>query len=308
MVDHAPAKDSPEGEKTVEVVASVGTFDGVHRGHRSVLELIAKLAEQKNMQPRAFTFAAHPLALIEPSREPETLTPLWKKKKLIEESGVLPVVVDFNDELRNTTARQWMQKLHDEYGVKVLVMGYDHTFGNDGVNLSLEDYKTLGEETGIEVVIGDEIKGVSSSAIRKAVKAGDMEKAREMLGRPYSITSKVVKGNQLGHTLGFPTANIKIEKGIALPKPGVYSAIVKTLYDGKKHPAMVNVGVRPTVMRGDKIVVEAHLIDWKGDLYDKDITVRFLKRMRDEKKFESIDALKQQLAKDRLEVKEEVKF
>lgn len=285
-------------------VAAIGTFDGVHRGHRSVLGVLTDFAKGQGMEAIAITFNQHPLALIDPSRIPNELTPLWKKKKLLAEAGALPHVLDFDEPLRATTAAQWMKKLKDDFGVKALVIGYDNTFGCDGVNLSIEDYKKLGEKEGIDILTAEEVKGVSSSAIRKAIAAGDVESARKMLGRPYSITAKVEKGNNLGHTLGFPTANINIPEGQAIPKTGVYAAIVKTLDDGVKHPAMVNIGVRPTVMRGDDMVIEAHLINWQGNLYDKEITVRFLQRLRDEKKFESIEALRQQLDSDRRETLE----
>ena len=282
-----------------ERVAAIGTFDGVHRGHKSVLKALTDYAKEHDLEPLAITFKEHPLALIDPSRIPTELTPLWKKKKLLQEMGAFPLVLNFDEPMRATTARDWMKRLHNDYRVKALVIGYDNTFGSDGINLSLEDYKKIGNEEGIVVLTADEIKGVSSSAIRKAVKAGEMEKALEMLGRPFSITAQVVKGNGLGHTIGFPTANIDIPKGAALPKPGVYAGIVKTLEDGVKHPAMINIGSRPTVMRGDEVVIEAHVINWKGNLYGKDITVRFLKRLRDEQKFDSIDALKRQLTLDR---------
>lgn len=291
-----------ENDKGGIKVAAVGTFDGVHRGHRSVLKALTDYASDNDMEPIAITFSAHPLALIDPSREPAQLTPLGKKKKLLKEVGATPVVLEFDEPLRSTTAREWMKRLHDEFNVRAIIIGYDNTFGCDGVNLSLEDYKILGKNEGIEVHTAPEIKGVSSSSIRKAVNAGEMEKAMDMLGRPYSITAKVEKGNSLGHTIGFPTANIEIPEGVAIPKPGVYAAVVKLLDSGKKYRAMVNIGKRPTVMRGDYTVIEAHILDWHGDLYGKEITVRFLKRLRDEKKFESIEALRQQLGKDKEEV------
>lgn len=280
-------------------IAAIGTFDGVHRGHRMVIDNLNKLGREKGLDPVVITFREHPLALINPEKAPAALTPLWKKRNLLVETGVSPIVIDFNDEIRATTAADWMRRLKEDFDVAALIVGYDHTFGCDGVNLSLEDYKRLGNEAGIEIFTPEEIKGVSSSAIRKAVAAGQMEKAREMLGRPYSITAKVVKGNGLGHTIGFPTANIEIPEGVAIPKTGVYKAIVKTLHDGKKYPAMVNIGTRPTVMRGDHKVIEAHIIGWNGDLYGKEITIRFLKHLREEEKFDSIEALRQQLAKDK---------
>lgn len=280
-------------------VAAIGTFDGVHRGHRAVLALLSDHAREKNLVPLAVTFRNHPLEIIDVSRVPSTLTPLKKKKKLLEEAGAKPVVLEFDEKMRFTTAEEWMRRLRDEYSVDAIVMGYDNTFGSDGVNLSLEDYRGIGSRLGIDILIAEEIKNVSSSAIRKAVAEGDMEKARRMLGRPYSITANVVKGNNLGHTIGFPTANIEPPKGVALPRQGVYAAIVKTLSDGKKYPAMVNIGSRPTVMRGSDTVIEAHLLDFSGDLYGKEITVRFLNRLRDEQKFDSIDALRLQLSRDR---------
>lgn len=285
-------------------VAAIGCFDGVHTGHRSVLKVLTDYGRENDMEPVAITFRTHPLALIDNKRAPLMLTPLHKKKKLLVEAGVTPMVLEFDEPLRSTTAAEWLKRLREEFGVKTLVIGYDNTFGSDGINLSLEDYRKLGAREGIEILTADEVKGVGSSAIRKAVAAGEMERAHEMLGRPYSITGKVVEGNKLGHTLGFPTANLDVPEGVALPKPGVYAAIVKTLDDGKKYPAMVNVGTRPTVMRGDKTVIEAHIIDFKGDLYGKEITVRFLQRLRDEQKFESIDALKRQLAADKIQTLE----
>lgn len=285
--------------------AAIGTFDGVHLGHQSVLKALVEYSLESGMEPIVITFDCHPLTLIDSSRIPKELTPLWKKQKLLEEYGVTPMIFKFDENLRATTAEEWMKRLHQEYGVKALILGYDNTFGSDGIKYSLADYRKLGESLGIDVLCAEQIKGVSSSAIRKAVKSGEMERAGEMLGRPYSITGKVIEGNSLGRTLGFPTANLEIPEGAAIPPPGAYSAVVKILSEGKKYQAMVNVGTRPTVMRGDKPVIEAHILNWNGDLYGKDITVRFLRRLRDEKKFDSIEGLRQQLLMDKEEVMKE---
>ena len=280
-------------------IAAIGTFDGLHQGHQSVLKVLTERAKDYEMEPMVITFDRHPLALIDPERTPKALMSLEQKQSLLKEIGVVPVVLNFDEPLRSTNAEQWMKRLNKEWGVEVLVVGYDNTFGCDGINMSIEDYKKIGEKEGIKVITADEMPGVSSSAIRKAVLEGEMEKAGELLGRPYSITAKVTQGNQVGQNLGFPTANIDPPKGLALPKPGVYAAIVKIENDPDKHIAMVNIGTHPTVMSVEHPLIEAHILDWTGDLYGKDLTVRFLKRMRDEKKFENLEDLKAQLAHDK---------
>ena len=281
--------------------AAIGTFDGLHLGHRSVLELLKTESQERGLDPIAITFDRHPLELIAPERVPPQLTTVGKRKKLLRETGVEPVVLMFDEDLRKTSAEEWMKRMRDEFGVGLLVIGYDNTFGHDGVNLSVGDYKEMGKKSDIEVIVANELKDISSSAIRKAVKNGEMERSHEMLGRPYSITGRVVEGQSLGRALGFPTANIAIDPKIAIPKDGVYAAIVK-INDGSNHPAMVNIGVRPTLGRSSERVIEVHILDWQGDLYGKEITVRFLKRLRDEKRFDSIDELKRQLSIDREEV------
>ena len=280
-------------------VASIGTFDGVHLGHQSVLKMMLEYSRRHDMHPIAVTFRNHPLTIIAPERAPKALTAIEEKTKLLEESGVTAIVLDFDEKLKSTSAADWMKRMKDEYDVSTLVLGYDNTFGCDGRNMSAEDYKRLGERLGMEILIAEEIKGVSSSAIREAVERGNMEKAGEMLGRPYSLTAEIVMGNHIGRTIGFPTANMRLPEGMALPKPGVFAAMVKLHSEAIEHPAMVNIGSHPTVKREDGIVIETHLIDWEGDLYGKEITVKFLKRLRDEKKFGSLEELKYQLTGDK---------
>lgn len=281
---------------TASAVA-VGTFDGVHLGHKAVLDEVLRQAHENGLQPLAITFDRHPLSLIDPSRVPPMLTDTERKTALLRKSGVNPVVVPFDTALRQTTAREWMERLAAQWGVKVLVVGYDTTFGCDGLDLALADYARLGEEFGIKVVEAPRIEGISSSAIRRAVSAGNVDKAARMLGRPFTLTGHVVAGNQLGRTIGFPTANIEPQPGTALPAHGVYIATA-TLPDGSQKKAVVNVGVRPTVRRGNKPTIEAHVIDWSGDLYGWPLTLAFHKKIRPEIQFNSIDALRDRIEKD----------
>lgn len=278
--------------------AAIGTFDGVHLGHAEVLSTLCKAAGERGLNPLAFTFDRHPLELIAPARAPKAITTIAKKEDLLRIAGVKPVVVPFDEGLRETSAKEWMALLRNQYDVRLLVVGYDNTFGSDGVNLSIANYREIGKGLGIDVVEAPLVAGVSSSAVRKAIAAGDIEGANTMLGRHFLLPGTVVRGNQLGRTIGFPTANVLPEPGIVIPGRGVYAAKVR-LQDGKRIPAMVNVGIRPTIRRGNDPTVEAHLIGWEGDLYGKEISIIFFKRLRDEQQFNSIDSLRRQLELDK---------
>lgn len=279
--------------------AVIGSFDGVHLGHAAVLSTLRNEAEARNLEPIAISFDRHPLSLIDPSRAPEAITSLQKKEELIRKAGVTPVILPFDENLRATTAADWIRFLKDSFDVELLVVGYDTTFGSDGLSYSISGYRNLGKENGIEVIEAPFVAGISSSAIRKAVAEGMVEHAAEMLGRNFQLNGIVVGGNRLGRTIGFPTANLLPAPGIVIPANGVYAARA-ILTDGKHIGAMVNIGTRPTIMRGDDRTVEAHLIGWEGDLYGKPLTLAFVSRLRDEIRFNSIDALRRQLEEDRL--------
>lgn len=278
--------------------AAIGTFDGVHKGHLAVISKLKEVAEEKDIDPIVITFDVHPLSVIAPERTPAAVTSTEKKCELLRGSGVMALVVQFDEDMRKTTAKEWMRRLHDDYGIVALVVGYDNTFGSDGVTLSIADYKHMGEEIGIEVVEAPFVEGISSSAIRKALLAGDVERAAGMMGRYYSLSGTVVDGNRLGRTIGFPTANIQPLPGLTVPANGVYAALV-VLPDGSRRRAVVNIGTRPTVRRGDQRTVEAHIIEYEGDLYGHPLTIIFRKRLRDEMKFKSIESLRHQIEKDR---------
>ena len=285
--------------------AAIGTFDGVHKGHYSVINTLLEVARERDLDPIVITFSNHPLELIAPERKPGLITTLDNKIRLLEQSGLQPHIFTFDNDLKCTSARDWLKKIHDDLGVRVLVIGYDTTFGCDGINLSLADFKKLGEETDVEVLIAPEMPGISSSAIRKAVELGEMEKAEIMLGRPYSIEGNVEKGNQLGREIGFPTANIIPDISLILPKTGVYAAYISIPGVGNElYPAMVNVGVRPTVCRDNEKIIEAHILDWDGDIYGQYLVISFIKHIRDEKKFDSIEILQSQLDIDKESVKD----
>lgn len=287
-------------------------FDGVHRGHRALIERLCAEAARLGASPTVFTFDRHPLAVIAPDRAPATLMSLTDKVEALKGSGVAEVeVLHFDEALRSQTAREFLAMLHDDYGVDALLMGFNHRFGSDRLD-DLAEYERLGRETGIEIIRADELRDESltdrticSSSIREAIAEGDVAAAAHMLGRPFAIEGKVVQGKQLGRTIGFPTANIEPnDNELLTPLNGVY-AVEVGLPDGETRRGMLNIGVRPTVdgSAHPKQSVEVYIDDWDGDLYGKEIRLDFIKRLRDERRFADVESLRRQLALDLEETK-----
>lgn len=289
--------------KEGRTVAAVGTFDGVHLGHKEVTGKMLEIAVAKGLQPLAITFDRHPLAVVDPSRAPKMISSLVDKKDLLEGLGIKTVILEFDEDLRKTTAAEWLLRLRDEFAVSCLVAGYDNTFGCDGIGMSLHDIMHLGEQTGIEVKEAPVLNGVSSSAIRKHIHAGEIEDANRMLGRIFSIKGKVIDGEKIGSSIDFPTANIAINEDVIVPDVGVYAGHV-TLPDGVKKTAMINIGVAPTVKSLPVPLVEAHLIGWEGNIYNETVEVDFVKKIRQEIKFNNVAELRERLELDRKEVME----
>lgn len=242
------------------------------------------------------TFANHPLAVIDPRRAPGRIMEVADEVRILESRGVSVRVLEFDAAMMGTTAAGWISIMKEQYGADAIVMGYDNTFGCDGIGLSIAGYRRLSEEAGVDLVSVPAIAGISSSAIRKSVEAGDVDSAASMLGRPYYLKGTVIHGDAIGRTIGFPTANIHVASGMLVPAFGVYAARVSVGDD--EIPAVVNVGVRPTVTSASELRIEAHLIDWAGDLYGRTIRVDFIERIRGERKFPSLEALREAIADD----------
>ena len=287
----------------MEKAVTIGTFDGVHRGHRLVLDTLKHEASRRGLQPVAISFDRHPLELVAPERAPGNLTSVARKIELIRREGVVPLILPFTERLRGMRAYEWLDHIHRKYGVRLLVAGYDNTFGSDGVNMTIADYKAMGDAIGITVIASPEEEGVSSSAVRKAVKNGDIAKASEMLGHRPEIEGKVIRGFQVGHEIGFPTANLQVSSKSAMPAPGVYAALAFIEDSRIGLPAMVNIGYRPTFEGTGKesrlLTVEAHIIGDDENLYGKAIRLEFADRLRDEHRFNTVDELIKQLHKDK---------
>ena len=287
---------------TKPTIVTIGTFDGVHLGHQKIVAQITKNADALNCESLVLTFFPHPRMVLQESTEMKQLNTLNEKIALLDNLGIDNLVVHpFDKEFSRLTAEEFVKKvLVDVFKIKKIIIGHDHRFGRNRT-ATIDDLINFGETYGFEVeqISAEEINevSISSTKIRNALLEGNIELATNYLGYDYSLTGIISKGKQLGRTIGYPTANITIEEDYKLiPNNGVY--IAKSVLNGKTVFGMMNIGTRPTV-DGTKQTIEINFFDFKQDLYGQKITISLLHRMRSEQKFESIDALKNQLGKDK---------
>lgn len=293
-------------------VVTPGTFDGVHIGHRKIIERIQQKAKEINGESVVLTFDPHPrLVLFPEDNQLRLLTTLDEKLHLLEQTGVNHVVViPFNLEFSRLTATSYVENiLVNRLHTQCLVIGYDHQFGRNREG-SIEQLQKLAPKFGFEVEEIppqdiDDIK-VSSTKIRNALLAGDIQTANTFLTYPYNFEGMVVKGNQIGRTLGYPTANIQPTDSLKLiPGIGIYA--VQIDIQGKIHGGMMSIGKRPTVEDTEQITIEVHVFDWSEDLYGQRIRIFMLAKMRNEEKYNGLGELKQQLILDEKQARELLK-
>ena len=291
------------------MIATTGFFDGVHLGHRLVIERLVSLAHERGDESLAVTFWPHPRAVLQDdARELRLLSSLEEKKALLKGLGINRIeVLDFTRAFAALTARDYLRLLRDRFSVRLLLAGYDNRLGSD--RLTAPALRPIAEELGMELVELPPLSfqaqpqaeagylEISSTIIRRALEEGRVEEANSMLGYRYGLRGAVVAGNRLGRTIGFPTANMQLYEPLKLvPGRGVYVVDVEVL--GRQFRGMTNIGVRPTV-GGTTISIETNILDFDEDIYGLPIQLRFLRRLRDEIHFPSLDALKAQLALDR---------
>ncbi len=288
----------PPGEGTV---VTVGTFDGVHRGHWAVLQEIRRRAEARRLRSVLVTFHPHPLRIVRPESAPRMLTTPLEKKEILAESGLdYAVFLRFSRALSRYSPQRFVDEvLVDRLGVRELVIGYDHGFGR-GRSGDAELLRDLGAQRGFDVdVVAPVLAGgdaVSSTGIRDAVARGDLRAAAAGLGRPYGVRGVVVRGDGRGRQLGFPTANLGGVAGDkALPPPGVYA--VRGSVRSGVHDGALHLGPRPT-FPGALPSIELHLLDFDGNLYGEELRVDFVERIRDVRPFGSVEALVDQMRAD----------
>lgn len=302
---HKKSRVSPVSSQ--KRIATVGTFDGVHTGHIHLLNELKEYARQLDLRPTAIILDTHPLRIVRPQAAPPELSEFSERKKAIEHYGVEVLPLSFNEQTRSETSEQFIQRIHDEMGVKALLIGHDNRFGSDRES-GLELYMEAGLRHGVNVIEATRLPGVSSSAIRKLLSAGNIEEGNRLLGRPYSIAGTVCHGAELGRTIGFPTANLNPAYPEALiPPPGVYATVVSTDEKGIFMPAMTNIGYRPTVAEpNDNLSIETHIFDFSANIYGHTMRLHFIDRLRDEKRFESLEALTHQLKTDAIHAKSQL--
>lgn len=276
-------------------------FDGVHAGHIFLLDHLRRCSVEAgcNVAPIAFTFANHPLSVLRPMAAPRLLTSAKEKAALIEGVGIEAVMLNFDCALQSLTAREFIVKLREGYGVDGLLLGFNNRFGSDK-GLTFDDYCRIGHECGVEVVCAPEFSElkVSSSIVRQLIAAGNVAEAARLLLRPYNIAGTVVSGNHIGRTIGFPTINLQpTDPSKLIPATGVYAGEAM-LADGSLFQALINIGHRPTVDNSEEIRIEAHLVGFTGDLYDAEVDLRFCRRIRDERRFPNLTSLRAQIHSD----------
>ncbi len=286
---------------------TIGTYDGVHLGHRAIISTLVSDAKARGLRSVVITFEPHPrLVLGKQSGTPIfLLSTLEEKLSALESLGVdCVIVIHFTKAFSQTPAEVFVADvLVKQIGLAEIVIGYDHMFGKNRGG-SFETLARLAEQHGFVVKQIPEQKvndhHLSSTAIRRFLESGDIENANKLLGSPYQLSARVIEGNKCGRTIGFPTANLLPPHEKLIPKIGVYTVEVEV--EEKRYRAMMNIGTRPTLQVQSNLSLEVHLLDFEGNLYGKELTVRFLARLRDEQKFSSLDALKAQLERDKYAV------
>ncbi len=294
-------EDLPNGQRSV---LTMGTFDGLHIGHRSIMSEVIRISHEKKLRSVVLTFDPHPREIVQ---KPESdrlylLTSIEERLEVIEQLGIdVCLVLPFTRELSLLTAKQFFDTIiAGAAGASHVIVGDDHAFGKGRLG-TVDELRKMAAKQSIDTTIIKKLdfggQKISSSSIRRALHRGDVHTAAQQLGREYSMTGIVVKGDNIGHKMGFPTANIELNSPKKLiPLSGVYA--VRVSYKGEEYLGMMNIGKKPTISNREKIWLEVHIFEFGKTIYGEYLTVRFVERLRDERKFRSRDDLIRQLHKD----------
>lgn len=289
---------------STKTIITIGTFDGVHIGHKKILQKVVAEAKKNNLTSAVLTFFPHPRFILNQNSDLKLLNTIEEKKALLNSTGLDALLIHpFDQEFANLSPEQFVKKiLVDQLKISKIIIGYDHRFGKNRA-ADINDLIQFGTKYNFEVeqISAQELNeiAISSTKIRTALSNGDISLANSYLGYPYSFSGKVIKGKQIGRTIGFPTANIEIQEPLKLlPKNGVY--IVKCLVNNQEVNGIMNIGNRPT-LNGTSQSIEVHLLNFDEDIYGLEITVKMIDFIRNEQKFENLDQLKSQIQKDKIQ-------
>lgn len=282
-----------------DTLLTIGVFDGIHVGHQQLIQKLKQKAFDSKLLPGVVTFDPHPRYVVTPGIELPCLTTPQEKIEILKKLGLEVIaLITFTSDVANLSAREFLMKLKKHLKMKGLVIGPDFAMGH-GREGNKDNLFSLSREIGfsLEILPAISINGdiISSTSIRKALTNGDLGKVTLLLGRPFALTGNVVKGDERGRLIGFPTANLKAEKDKTIPVDGIYITMV--WIDGKPYNSVTSIGIRPTFGKKER-TVETYILDFSGDLYGQQLKVEFLERLRDEKKFSSAEELITKIAED----------
>jgi len=292
-----------EFSSTDNTILTIGTFDGVHLGHQKVLERLTKTAIENNLKSTVLTFFPHPRTILNPDKPLKLINSVKERTELLNRSKVDNLIIHpFDKNFSELDPEKYVVEiLVKKLKAKIILIGYDHKFGKNRT-ADITDLKIYGKKYGFKVIEikAEEISNIaiSSTKIRKAISEGNISTAKKYLGYDFSLSGKIVHGKSIGRTLGFPTANIEVkEEYKLLPKNGVY--LIQSVINHNKYFGMMNIGMKPTIKESSK-TIEVNFFDFEGDLYHKNIEVNIKKFIRDEIKFDSLELLKSQILKDKI--------
>ncbi|WBW94838.1 bifunctional riboflavin kinase/FAD synthetase [Oceanirhabdus sp. W0125-5] len=291
-------------ENTVIVL---GSFDGIHIGHRKLIETAIEIGQMSRMKSMVYTFANHPLSVINSHRTPKLLMSNKVKIEYFEKLGVdILALIEFNKEFMEISPEDFIKLLTEKYGAKHIIVGYNYRFGYKNLG-DVELLRSMQENLGFELHVVEPVKlggtPVSSTFIRGLIIEGEISVANEFLGHSFVIDGKIIRGKQIGRTIGFPTINLDYNLENLVPRGGVYYTVAEI--EGEYFKGITNVGYNPTV-NGNKLSIETYLLDFNKDVYDYYFKLHFIERIRDEKKFENIELLKKQIQRDKEYVEQQV--
>ena len=292
-----------EFNSTDNTILTIGTFDGVHLGHQKVLERLTNSAKENNLESTVLTFFPHPRTILNPDKPLKLINSVKERTELLNRSKVDNLIIHpFDKNFSELDPEKYVVEiLVKKLKAKIILIGYDHKFGKNRT-ADITDLKIYGKKYGFKVIEikAEEISNIaiSSTKIRKAISEGNISTAKKYLGYDFSLSGKIVHGKSIGRTLGFPTANIEVkEEYKLLPKNGVY--LIQSVINHNKYFGMMNIGIKPTIKESSK-TIEVNFFDFEGDLYHKNIEVNIKKFIRDEIKFDSLELLKSQILKDKI--------